>query len=65
MNIEELIKEAEKRFRVFYSRFDSRIYTTKKEVEISVNEKFVNVSLLFNKKRYSQCYVIKDGKLIN
>lgn len=61
----ELKKEAEKRFRVFYSRFDSRIYTTKKEVEISITEKFVNVSLYFNKKRYSQCYIIKDGELIN
>lgn len=65
MNNKELTKEATKRFKEFYSRFDKRISTTKKEVELSVNEKFINVSLRFNKKRYSQCYVIKDGILIN
>lgn len=43
------IQQAIKRFKEFYSRFDKRLLTTKKKV---------NVNIDFNKVHYSQCYEI-------
>ena len=43
------IQQAIKHFKEFYSRFDKRLLTTKKKV---------NVNIDFNKVHYSQCYEI-------
>lgn len=62
-NNEQLIQQAISQFKTFYSRFDKRIATTKKAVNVNLKGTMVNVSLTFNKVHYSQCYEIKDGVL--
>lgn len=60
---ENVIQEAISRFKAFYSRFDKRILTTKKSVKVDFKSTLLNISITFNKKRYSQCYKIENGKL--
>lgn len=60
---EELIQEAISRFKTYYSRFDKRIATTKKKVNVNLKSALLNVSIIFNRKHYSQCYVIENGTL--
>lgn len=60
---EQLIQEAISQFKTFYSRFDKRIATTNKNVNVNLKDTMLNVSLTFNRKHYSQCYEIKDGVL--
>lgn len=60
---EELIQEAISRFKAFYSRFDKRLATTKKKVNVNLKYTLMNVSITFNGKHYSQCYAIENGTL--
>lgn len=60
---EELIQEAISRFKAFYSRFDKRLLTTKKSVNVRLKRALLNVSITFNGKHYSQCYAIENGTL--
>lgn len=52
------IQDAIKRFKDYYSRFDKRLLTTKKKVNVSLKGKVLNVNIDFNKVHYSQCYEI-------
>lgn len=52
------IQQAIKRFKEFYSRFDERLLTTKKKVNVNMKGHILNVSIDFNKVHYSQCYEI-------
>lgn len=52
------IQQAIKRFKEFYSRFDKRLLTTKKKVNVNMKGHILNVSIDFNKVHYSQCYEI-------
>lgn len=52
------IQDAISRFKSFYSRFDKRLLTTKKKVNVNLKGRILNVSINFNKCRYSQCYEI-------
>lgn len=60
---EELIQEAISRFKAFYSRFDKRLATTNKKVNVNLKSALLNVSITFNGKHYSQCYEIENGTL--
>lgn len=62
-NNKELIQQAISQFKTFYSKFDKRIATTKKAVDVNLKGTLLNVSFTFNKVYYSQCYEIKDGML--
>ena len=64
------IQQAIKRFKEFYSRFDERLLTTKKKVNVNIKGHILNVNIDFNKVHYSQCYEIEnyteiEGQLIN
>lgn len=52
------IQDAIKRFKDYYSRFDKRLLTTKKKVNVNLKGKVLNVNIDFNKVHYSQCYEI-------
>lgn len=52
------IQDAIKRFKDYYSRFDKRLLTTKKKVNVSLKGHILTVSIDFNKCHYSQCYEI-------
>lgn len=52
------IQNAIKRFKDFYSRFDKRLLTTKKKVNVNLKGKVLNVNIDFNRVHYSQCYEI-------
>jgi hypothetical protein len=52
------IQAAIKRFKSFYSRFDKRLLTTKKKVNVNLKGKVLNVNIDFNRVHYSQCYEI-------
>lgn len=43
-------------FKEYYSRFDKRLKTTKKKVNVNYAYPNINISIDFNKKHYSQCY---------
>ena len=52
------IQQAIKCFKEFYSRFDKRLLTTKKKVNVNIKGHILNVNIDFNKVHYSQCYEI-------
>lgn len=52
------IQDAIKRFKDYYSRFDKRLLTTKKKVNVNLKGKVLNVNIDFNRVHYSQCYEI-------
>ena len=52
------IQQAIKRFKEYYSRFDKRLLTTKKKVNVNIKGRLLNVNINFNKVHYSQCYEI-------
>ena len=56
LNNVEKINEFINRFKQFYSRFDKRLLTTKKKVNVNLKNGVVNISIDFNKKHYGQCY---------
>lgn len=57
-NYNNAIQQAIKRFKEFYSRFDERLLTTKKKVNVNIKGHILNVNIDFNKVHYSQCYEI-------
>ena len=57
-NYNNAIQQAIKRFKEFYSRFDKRLLTTKKKVNVNIKGHILNVNIDFNKVHYSQCYEI-------
>lgn len=52
------IQNAISRFKDYYSRFDKRLLTTKKKVNVNLKGKVLNVNIDFNRVHYSQCYEI-------
>lgn len=57
-NYNNAIQQAIKCFKEFYSRFDKRLLTTKKKVNVNMKGHILNVNIDFNKVHYSQCYEI-------
>lgn len=57
-NYNNAIQQAIKRSKEFYSRFDKRLLTTKKKVNVNIKGHILNVNIDFNKVHYSQCYEI-------
>lgn len=63
--IQQAIQQAIKHFKEFYSRFDKRLLTTKKKVNVNIKGHILNVNIDFNKVHYSQCYEIVNYNEIN
>lgn len=56
LNNIEKINEFINKFKQYYSRFDKRLLTTQKKVNVNLQNGIINISIDFNKKHYGQCY---------
>ena len=58
---QEQVEKYIKQFKDYYSRFDKRLKTTKKKVNVNYIYPNINISIDFNKVHYSQCYNIIEN----